>query len=228
MKRIRTLIFDADDTLWENNIFYENTRKALLDLCAKNGTPLKAAEQAFIKTETRIVHEKGYGTANFLDILELFFSEILPESARDEFEQIVYKFKSDIQQPRQLFPGVIETLQKLSKTYTMYVLTKGDYKEQTNKIDQSGLNGLFSGRFVESEKNMSTYQRLIAQFNWQVKETCMIGNSPKSDINPALKLGMNAIYIHYPSTWYLDDEPLLNDHENLITLKRFSDLTRVL
>ena len=228
MTGIQTLIFDADDTLWENNIFYENTRKALFGLCEKNGSPLALAERAFITTETRIVHEKGYGTANFLDILELFFSELLPSSARPEFEQIVNNFKANIRQPRQLFPGVMETLQYLSDKYTMYVLTKGDYDEQSGKIDQSGLNGLFSGRFVESEKNIATYRRLMHKYEWQMEETCMIGNSPKSDINPALQLGMHAIYIHYPSTWYLDDEPLLADHEKLISLTQFSDLSKVL
>lgn len=228
MNSIQTLIFDADDTLWENNIYYENTRKALLGLCAKYGTPSQEAEQTFITIETRIVQEKGYGTANFLNILQVFFSELLPASAVTEFEQIVDKFKSDIRRPRQLFPDVMETLQHLSKKYTMYLLTKGDYKEQTSKINRSGLNGLFAARFVEAEKNIATYRRLIEQFGWQVRETCMIGNSPKSDINPALRLGMHAIYIHYPSTWYLDDEPLLSGHKQLISLTRFSDLSMVL
>jgi putative hydrolase of the HAD superfamily len=224
MNGILNLIFDADDTLWENNIYYENTREELLRLCVKYGINEMEAERKFKNTETRIVHEKGYGTVNFLNILEHVFNKLLPIAARNEFDRILITFKSAISQPRQLFSGVQDTLEYLSEKYSLFLLTKGDIEEQKDKIYHSGLQKFFSASFVESEKNVDTYQRIINRQGWQVSQTCMIGNSPKSDINPALNLGMHAIYIHYPSTWYLDDEPLLTDNERLITIKSFSGL----
>lgn len=228
MPKICRLIFDADDTLWENNIYYEEVRDALFDLAESHGIKRNQAEGVFISTETRIVRDSGYGTPNFLRILNEICDSILPDQARPQFDRIFNNFKYRIYQPRRLFPGVKDTLKYLHSRYELYVLTKGDLEEQSTKLQESGLMKYFIRSFIESEKNLDTYKELLRKYNWSVDELCMIGNSPKSDINPAIRLGMRAIYIPYPHTWYLDNEPIVPNDSLLQTISTFSDLKNIL
>ena len=95
------------------------------------------------------------------------------------------------------------------------------------KLKKSGLLSFFTDSFVELEKDITTFQRILSDQNWDVSELCMVGNSPKSDINPALKLGMRAIYIHYPSTWYMENEPLIEGNHLLTKISNFSELQEI-
>lgn len=228
MNNLKYLIFDADDTLWENNIFYETTRENFITLCESHGIKRTAAEHHFIKTETEIVHEKGYGTSNFLIILKSLFEKLLPHNAKSEFDVILNNFEDKIYLPRSAFPGVEETLHSLKKEFSLFVLTKGDLDEQKRKLDQSGLNRFFTQRFVVPEKNIETYNNIVTDQGWQRSEVCMIGNSPKSDINPALAAGMWAIFIPYAQTWYMEDEALQENHERLIKISQFDQLENIL
>jgi putative hydrolase of the HAD superfamily len=227
MDTIKHLIFDADDTLWENNIYYENARHNFFKLCEKYGISKNEAEQQFNQTEIRLVSEKGYGTTNFLLILDTLFKLLLPAEACDQFNRLQEAFKKTVYRPRKTFPDVEKTLAGLKKKYNLFVLTKGDLKEQKSKLDNSGLNHFFSDRFIVSEKDDQTYLSILTEKKWQSTEVCMIGNSPKSDINPALNAGMWAIYIPYAHTWFLEDEPLKIDHEKFIRIAQFSDLGQV-
>jgi len=228
MDTLKYLIFDADDTLWENNIFYENARNSFFTLCENYGLSKPEAAREFNQTEIRLVYERGYGTTNFLLILDTLFNLLLPPEARNQFNHFVNTFNETINRPRKTFPDVEKTLTGLKERYILFVLTKGDLEEQKSKLDNSGLNHFFRDRFIVSEKDDQTYRTILVENNWQNTEVCMIGNSPKSDINPALNAGMWAIFIPYAHTWFLEDEPLIIDQEKLIRIKQFSELEQVL
>jgi putative hydrolase of the HAD superfamily len=228
MDNLKYLIFDADDTLWENNIYYENTRNNFFILCEKYDISRSQAERHFYQTETRLVQEKGYGTTNFLLILNTLFNLLLPPEALSHFNHLIDEFEHTIYRPRKTFPDVEETLVKLKERYALFVLTKGDLKEQKIKLDNSGLNHFFTHKFIVSEKNDQTYRKILAEQNWPGSEVCMVGNSPKSDINPALKAGMWAIFIPYAHTWGLENEALNRDQDKLVRIKQFSELVQVL
>jgi len=227
MNNLKYIIFDADDTLWENNIYYETARKSFINLCTIYDLNKILIEEDFITTETRIVREKGYGTRNFLEILNILSNKYLPQSAYPEFDLIINNFTYEINRPRNIFPGVTETLNYLQSKYQLFVLTKGDINEQNEKLKKSGLLQYFTDSFVESEKDVSTYRGIIHEHNWDISEVCMVGNSPKSDINPALQLGIRAVYIHYPSTWYMEDEPLLEGNHLLMKISKVSELQEI-
>ncbi|MHB2153311.1 HAD family hydrolase [Calditrichota bacterium GD2] len=104
------------------------------------------------------------------------------------------------------------------------MLTKGDFKEQEQKIINAGIDKIVNGYFIVPEKEDAVYQQILTQHNWKAKETCMVGNSPKSDINPALRVGMYAIYIPYANTWKLDYEEVKPVQGRYFKVQRFSDL----
>ena len=228
MNQVRILIFDADDTLWKNNLYYETARSEFIALCKQYSQTLNHFDRIFDELEWQVVQERGYGSKNFIYILETLFKSFpfltASKSAGKDYKGIMDRFVKHTSQPPELFDGVHTTLRQLSDKYTLAVLTKGDTEEQNRKLNNSGLNLLFRKTYVVPEKNLEIYQSILTTERWSPDHVCMIGNSPKSDINPALQAGMWAVYIPYPYTWKLDDEPVLSAHPRLKQLSRMDEL----
>jgi len=232
MLPIKYLIFDADDTLWANNVFYERATYHFFQLAGKAGISLDKVEQDFQLIELQTVQEHGYGSDSFLLIMERLYKKyadiLITARQQKEYLSIIADFKQRAWRRPAIFPGVLPVLKHLRKRFELYILTKGNIEEQNRKLQNSRLLPLFCGAFVELEKNQYTYERILQQKGWLAAEVCMIGNSPKSDINPALKCGMQAIFIPYSYTWKFDTEPLLTGHPKLVTVKNFADLQQIL
>jgi putative hydrolase of the HAD superfamily len=128
-----------------------------------------------------------------------------------------------MQQPIELLPGVQETLAYLSSRHDLTLFTKGNPEEQKLKVDRSGLAVFFGHTAIVKEKNAQSYALLVEQRNLDKTQTWMIGNSPKSDINPALEVGLNAVFIPHPHTWRLEHEQVQHS-PNLIQIARFAQL----
>ncbi len=230
LNRVKFLIFDADDTLWKNNLYYETARAEFIALCKQYSLTENSFDHIFDELEWQVVQDRGYGSKNFIIILETLykkfpFLENSPAASKD-YRTILNKFIDSTSNPPELFEGVRTILDRLSHKYEIYVLTKGDQKEQTRKLAESGLASLFRKAFVVPEKNLKTYFNLLEHERWNPDDVCMIGNSPKSDINPALHAGMWAVYIPYQYTWKLDNEPVLKYHPRLIEIKQIGELGR--
>ncbi len=230
-KNIKQIIFDADDTLWENNIYYVQATTDFIDLIESGGFDRFEIQQAFDDLELKVVEERGYGSHNFVYILEELFrfytqkSKVALDAKKLEF--ITRRFQEHPVSIPQLFPGVIETLRFLKTKYALYVLTKGDYAEQQGKILRAGVHECVKEYFILPEKNDAAYRKLLQEHNWLPAETCMVGNSPKSDINPALRQGLFAVHIPYRDTWKLDNEPIDSGNGRFIELESFEALQKV-
>ncbi|HGY56811.1 MAG TPA: hypothetical protein ENK44_13980 [Caldithrix abyssi] len=229
--KIKQIIFDADDTLWENNIYYVQASNDFFDLIEEGGFPREDIIKAFDDLELKVVRERGYGSHNFVYILEELFRQFTKRSKnpldRQRLEEIIRRFKAHPVNKPNLFEQVIETLKYLNHHYHLFILTKGEYNEQEGKIIRAGVADLVEKYFILPEKNDRAYLKLIEENGWKPEETCMVGNSPKSDINPALRAGMYAIYIPYTDTWKLDDEPIEDENGKLLVVERFSDLKNI-
>ncbi len=228
MKNIKRIIFDADDTLWENNKFYINASESFFDLCEDAGYNRLEVNKAFDDLEIKVVREKGYGSENYVFILESIFKYYNnlnhKQLGREKFDLLLKDFNSHTYNKPPVFPGVQPTLKRLQEKYDLYVLTKGNIEEQKRKVKNSELCHYFQDIFVVPEKDDATYISIIEKYAWNINESCMVGNSPKSDINPALRIGMYAIFIPYPYTWKLDDEDLIEGNSKLFIVKNFSSI----
>ena len=126
----------------------------------------------------------------------------------------------------QLLPRVEETLQYLSDKHVLLLVTKGDLREQSGKVERSGVKKYFRSVEVVAEKDSAIYRSVVSKHALQSDRTWMIGNSPRSDINPALRAGINAVFIPHDDTWILEHEEL--DHpgstSQLLVLKTFAEL----
>lgn len=228
MTTIKQIIFDADDTLWHNNIYFIKATEATEQLMVQYGLSVKEAQNRFLQTEKKCVETLGYGSHVFLTILKqlknVFKAHPQYKAISSSFTAIIARFNAHKAQPPELFANVESSLSKLKQKYTLCLLTKGEYSEQKDKVDRSGLAHFFTKKYILPEKNNDTYSKILLENNWRASETCMVGNSPKSDINPALNNGMWAVFIPYAYTWHMDDEKVLQNQKKLITIENFSAL----
>jgi len=222
------LIFDADDTLWENNVYFEEAFDRFCEFL--NHSQMTPDQIRAALDEIEIVNNKihGYGARNFARNLAQCYRHLCERGIGEEDVQRVTSFADEIlKAPMELMPEVEETLARLGQVHELTLFTKGHAEEQQSKIDRSGLRGYFDHCEVVKEKTSEAYLELAREREFNSNRTWMIGNSPKSDINPALRAGLRAVFIPHARTWSLEREEVPVRHERLIRIERFSDLAGV-
>ncbi|MBV9498225.1 MAG: HAD family hydrolase [Acidobacteriaceae bacterium] len=220
------LVFDADDTLWENNIYFEEAFDRFCSYLAHSS--LSPTQVRAILDELESVNAKlhGYGSRSFGCNLVACFEKLAERDISDGDLAAVREFaQSILQKPIELRVGVAETIAELSIRHDLTIFTKGDPEEQRLKIDRSGLAEHFRHTAIVKEKNETAYRELAREQQFDPERTWMIGNSPKSDINPALSAGLNAVYIPHPRTWSLEHEEVPEAHPRLIRVTQIRELT---
>lgn len=220
------LILDADDTLWENNIYFETAFDQFCDYLGHSS--LSPAEIRSVLDEIERVNAKihGYGCRNFARNLGECLRRLAERDIGDTDLEAVREFAHAIlEKPIELIEGVEETVAELSGRHDLTVFTKGDPEEQRLKIERSGLARYFEHTAIAKEKDKASYDRLVADRGLPFERTWMIGNSPKSDINPALAAGLKAVYVPHPRTWSLEHEQLPDSHPRLLVIQQIRELT---
>ena len=205
-KQPSRLLIDADDTLWENNIYFEQAIHNFIQFLAHSSLSPQEVRTVIESADRTIT---GYGSASFTHGLVETYRCLAERTITDEDIQQVRRFGEQIiEQPIILLDHVQETLEALTPHYHLIMLTKGDEEEQKLKVKRSGLGDYFRHIVVVPEKDVQAYRNLIEAMDLDPSETWMIGNSPRSDINPALAAGLNAIFIPHPHTWHLEHEEI--------------------
>lgn len=218
-----TLIFDADDTLWENNVLFERVAR---DFFAWLAHPDEAHARAVHReVEKATVLSHGYGTASFLRTLHATVERIRDRPAtaaeRAEVEALAVALAWE---EMDLLPGVPETLATLGRRHVLRLLTKGQPAEQHAKIAASGLAGHFASVHVVPEKDPATYRALVAELGLDPADTWMIGNSPRSDVLAARAAGLHAVFVPHPHTWVHEHAEI--DDPAVVTVAAIGELTR--
>ena len=223
-----SLLIDADDTLWENNIYFERAFDAFCDFLDHSSlTPPQVRE---ILNEIELMNAKihGYGSLNFGRNLLQAYRHLSERAIRvDDLRHVLSLAERILEQPIELIEGVEETLQYLAERHDLTLFTKGHPEEQRLKVDRSGLGRYFGHTAIVKEKDADAYSRLAVERELARNLTWMIGNSPKSDINPALAAGLNAVLVPHPHTWVLEHQDLRpSGHGKLLQVEKFADLRR--
>ena len=222
------LIFDADDTLWENNIYFERAFDKFCNFLSHSRlTPVEIrAHLDEIEIANNQIH--GYGALNFGRNLRQCYQKLAERACEEgHLEEVLAFARAILHSPMQLIEGVKDTIPALAAQYELTLFTKGDPEEQGAKIERSGLRSFFAHCAIVKEKNREEYLRLADSREFDLDRTWMIGNSPKSDINPALAAGLRAVYVPHVRTWGLEKEELLDVEERLLVVEQFSDLKKL-
>ncbi len=221
------LVFDADDTLWENNIYFEEAFDQFCSYLAHSSLSPREVRAILDEIETINAKIHGYGSRNYARNLVACFRQLAERDISESDLAAVQEFAHAIlERPIELLDGVSETVAELSARHDLTMFTKGDPEEQRLKIDRSGLAQHFRHTAIVKEKNELAYRELARERQFDPERTWMIGNSPKSDINPALCAGLNAVYVPHPRTWSLEHEEVPEAHPRLIRVAGIRELNR--
>jgi putative hydrolase of the HAD superfamily len=220
-----TLLIDADDTLWENNVFFERTIDEFAALLEPLGFSREYSRRILNETERRNVRQYGYGVKSFGRSLEETYSKLAGNFAKREMVQEIKQLCEALEKtPPKILDGVPDTLAYLAPRHRLILLTKGDTAEQAGKVERSGLQSYFEAIEIVGEKHPATYTRIVEQFKIVKSSAWMVGNSPRSDINAALEAGLNAVFIPHPDTWHHEHEDVRSGIGRLMVLQTFRQL----
>ncbi|MBI2681942.1 MAG: HAD family hydrolase [Acidobacteriales bacterium] len=224
----QTLLIDLDDTLWENNVYFERAIAAFMDYLNHRHMSVAEVREVLNRVEKESILEHGYGLHSFTHSLVTTFERLSERAVTDEVHQTIVGFAHQIaDHPMEIITGVAETLDYLSGRHHLIVMTKGKFTEQTSKVERSGLKEYFAAVEVVPEKNAAAYNEITGKYALALETTWMVGNSPKSDINPALAAGLHAVFVPHDMTWVLEHEelaPVPSPSQTLLQLERFAQL----
>jgi putative hydrolase of the HAD superfamily len=203
-RNIITIGFDADDTLWHNETFFQLTQAHFTDLLSDytDATALHARLQA---AEHRNLGHYGYGVKGFvLSMIETAIEVTNAKVPATVIAQLVAAGRDMLDHPIDLLPHARATVETLAKDYRVIIITKGDLLDQERKVAQSGLGDLFHAVEIVSHKTPASYARIFARHGDGAAHALMIGNSLKSDVLPMLDAGGYAVHVPHALTWALE------------------------
>ena len=200
---IRLVGFDADDTLWRSEDYFaaaqaefERIVGGYIDLANSR------ARERLLAIEKGNLALFGYGVKGMaLSMIEAAVAITEQRISAHDLHAIVAIAKDMLRHPVELLPDVREAVEAIAREHAVVLITKGDLFHQEAKVRQSGLADLFGRIEIVSEKDDSTYHRVLGEFDLAPSQFCMVGNSLRSDIAPVLRLGGWAVHVPYHLTW---------------------------
>jgi putative hydrolase of the HAD superfamily len=224
--RGQTLFVDADDTLWENNIYFDAVVAQYVAMVGSHGCPPEHALERLLEIERARTRQFGYGVDNFQTSLEAACRVLLDGRDWSSEANAIRELCSGLRRRAAAnLPGVTETLRVLAGRHRVILFTKGDLDDQMAKVARSGLRPRLHQVDVVIEKDVATYVDALTRHGADPDRTWMVGNSPKSDVIPALEAGLRAVFIPHAATWKLELAELPDpNHRRLLIIERFSDL----
>jgi putative hydrolase of the HAD superfamily len=226
----QTLLIDADDTLWENNIYFERAIAAFISYLNHHQYTPAQVRKVLNTVERETILARGYGLTSFTRSLVTCYERLSAAPVSEEKVQRIIGFARSIaEQEIELLPGVKETLAELATRHRLILMTKGNHAEQADKLARSGLAGHFAGVEIVHEKDPSTYREVIGRRELAPHTSWMIGNSVKSDINPALAAGLHAVFVFHKDTWELEHAAVnaAPEGQHLLELESFAKLAAI-
>jgi len=224
----QALLIDADDTLWENNIYFERTIAEFMRRLDHREMTLQQVRLFLNQVERETILERGYGSHSFAHSLVKTFERLAQQPVTPEMHEFIWCFAHQVaNSPLELIDGVPDTLEHLTRRgHRLILMTNGEFTEQTGKVERSGLKEYFVAVEIVAEKNPATYKHVVGKYGLEPPMTWMVGNSPRSDINPAMAAGLNAVFVPHDNTWVLEDETVNSAPPGvqMLQVERFLDL----
>lgn len=227
-----TIAFDADDTLWDNEIFFRQSEREfckLIEKFAPEWTEQKIMPILF-DTEVGNLSIYGFGVKSFiLSAIETAGKLLKNDVPYSIIKRIIEIGREQLMQPITLLADVESTLSELKakNKYRLVIATKGDLLDQESKINRSGLAKYFDRTIVMSDKQDNDYRKMLRDLNCKPEKLIMVGNSFKSDILPLVKLGGYGIYIPYHTTWAHEIIETI-EHPHIVEIERMRELKKAL
>ena len=224
----KIIAFDADDTLWHNEPYFDEAQERFCVLFQDYASHQDILG-LILNHQVNNLPLYGFGIKAFtLSMIETALELTNHEISGKGIEQILAIGKNLLQKRVELLPNVISVLERLKGKYKLVVATKGDLKDQHRKLHDSGIGAFFHHIEVMSDKTELDYQKMLGRLDCQPEDFLMIGNSLKSDVLPILNIGGHAIHIPYHTTWEYEKIDFEIEHKNFNSIRNLSELFDIL
>ncbi|MGX7686916.1 HAD family hydrolase [Flectobacillus roseus] len=228
MNKLKVIAFDADDTLWVNEPYFQEVENKFCEMM-EDYHPQHTISRELLKIEIANLSLYGYGVKGYiLSMIEAALHISGKTISIEAIEKILDLGKEMLEKPIELLDGVEEVLQQLQGEYRLVVATKGDLLDQERKLKKSGLEKYFHHIEIMSDKQEADYQKLISHLDIAPEEFMMIGNSLKSDVLPVLKLGGIGVHVPYHTTWAHETVEHKVEHENFYQFAHANEVLAIL
>ncbi|WP_164659334.1 HAD family hydrolase [Tropicibacter sp. Alg240-R139] len=203
-RKLTTVGFDADDTLWHNERFFRLTQDRFAELLTDYAEPNHLADR-LLEAERRNIGHYGYGVKGFvLSMIETAIEVTEDRVPASVIRELIGAGQDMLAHPIELLPHAQETVKAVAETHRVLLITKGDLLDQERKLAQSGLGDLFYGVEILSEKTPKSYAAIFARHGHGAERAMMVGNSMRSDVVPAIQAGGWGVYIPHGLTWEIE------------------------
>ncbi len=202
--KLETIAFDADDTLWQNEQFFQLTQERFATLLADHA-PRDHLEARLLAAERRNLGHYGFGIKAFmLSMIETAIEVTEEKVPASVISEIIAAGQEMLSHPIELLPDARETVAALTDSYHILLITKGDLLDQERKLAQSGLGDLFDGVEIVSDKTAGVYAEIFRRHGTAPERAMMVGNSIKSDVIPAIEAGGWGVHVPHDLTWVFE------------------------
>lgn len=224
----KTIAFDADDTLWHNEPYFDEAQAKFAALF-ENYASHQEILSLILSYQIKNMPLYGFGIKAFtLSMIESALEITQHNINGVGIEKILQIGKDLLQKPVELLPNVTEVLEKLSQKHTLILATKGDLKDQHRKLHDSGLGHFFHHIEVMSDKTKTDYTKMLKRLNVLPDNFMMVGNSLKSDVLPVLEIGAIGIHVPYHTTWEYEKIDFEIKHEKFFQVNQISDVLNLI
>ncbi len=224
----KIIAFDADDTLWVNEPYFDEAQDKFCELFSGYASKQELL-RLILNHQITNLPLYGFGIKAFtLSMIESALELTNHNISGQNIEKVLHIGKELLQKPVELLPDVIAVLEELKGTHKLIVATKGDLKDQHRKLHESGIGAYFHHIEVMSDKTELDYEKMLVRLDCQAADFLMIGNSLKSDVLPVLNIGGHAVHIPYHTTWEYEQIDFEIEHENFRALEKITDVLPLL
>ncbi|MEO3406968.1 HAD family hydrolase [Mucilaginibacter sp. CAU 1740] len=221
---LKVIAFDADDTLWVNEPYFQATEEKFCSLL-ENFSPQHTISKELFKVEVDNLPLYGYGIKGYiLSMIEAALSISEKNISVEVIETILEYGKEMLNQPIEILDDVEQVLSSLKDHYRLVVATKGDLLDQERKLKKSGLAHYFHHIEIMSDKKEADYIKLIKHLDIEPSQFMMIGNSLKSDVMPVINIGGHAVHVPYHTTWAHEHVETVLTHQNFKQVDKISEV----
>lgn len=225
MPSLTAIGFDADDTLWHHERYFELTTARFIELLKPYAEPTHLVEHLHAAEKRNVLHY-GFGVKGFmLSMVETAIDVTDGKVPGSVIKDILAAGHDMLQHPVEAFPGVEETLQQLTASHTLILITRGDLFDQERKLNASGLARYFDAIEIVSDKTAPVYRRIFSRHGEGASRAMMIGNSMRADVVPALEAGAWGVHVPSEHVWALD---LHDDPQDASHFRRFDKIIDIL
>ncbi|MCZ8332464.1 MAG: HAD family hydrolase [Flavobacterium sp.] len=224
----KIIAFDADDTLWHNEPYFDEAQAKFCELFADYASKQEIL-QLILSHQVKNLPLYGFGIKAFtLSMIDSALELTNHQISGQGIQKIIDIGRDLLQIPVELLPEVEDVLQQLKGKYKLVVATKGDLKDQHRKLHDSGIGHYFHHIEVMSDKKELDYEKMLGRLDIKPDNFIMIGNSLKSDVLPVLNIGGHGYHVAYHTTWEYEKIDFEIEHDNFKSLEKISDVLSIL